>query len=47
MYNDAISWYTKCSQVAPQYASCYNNIGVNHELKKDYDLAIEWYFKGI
>lgn len=33
--------------MAPKYASCYNNIGVNYELKKEYELAMEWYFKAM
>ena len=31
-YKEAITWYKKCIEVAPLYASCYNNIGVNYEL---------------
>lgn len=46
-YDEAIAWYKKCAEVAPEYASCYNNIGVNYELKKEYELAIEWYFRAI
>ena len=34
MYDEAISWYEKCTVKTPEYASCYNNIGVNYELKK-------------
>jgi tetratricopeptide (TPR) repeat protein len=29
-YDEAILWYKKCTDVTPQYASCYNNIGVNY-----------------
>ena len=29
MYEEAIVWYEKASKVAPEYSSCYNNIGVN------------------
>lgn len=29
-YDEAIRWYKKCTEVTPQYASCYNNIGVNY-----------------
>ena len=35
-YDKAISWYSKCAEVVPQYATCYGNIGVNYELKKMY-----------
>lgn len=46
-YEEAIKWYEKASEVCPEYASCYNNIGVNNELLKRYDEAIKWYFRGI
>lgn len=31
----------------PSYYSAYNNIGVNYELKKDYEEARRWYYKSI
>jgi hypothetical protein len=34
LFDEAIEWYKKCTKIAPLYASCYNNIGVNYELKK-------------
>ena len=46
-YKTAIEWYEKASQACPEYSSCYNNIGVNHELMKNYEEAIKWYFRGI
>jgi len=36
-YREAIEWYKKCAEVAPSYASCYNNIGVNHEILTELD----------
>ena len=36
-YREAIKWYTKCLEVVPEYSSCYNNVGVNHELLKEYE----------
>lgn len=46
-YREAITWYQKASEVTPEYASCYNNIGVNYELLKEFEEAIIWYFRGI
>ncbi len=46
-YREAITWYQKAIEVAPEYASCYSNIGVNFELLKENDDAIVWYFRGI
>lgn len=45
-YNQAINWYKRCLQYSPKYFSCYNNIGVNYELMKNYQEAKIWYFKG-
>jgi tetratricopeptide (TPR) repeat protein len=42
-YKNAIEWYTKATEITPEYASCYNNIGVNHELMKEYETALYWY----
>ena len=28
--NEAIEWYKKATEIAPGYAACYNNIGVNY-----------------
>ncbi len=47
MYDEAIEWYKKCIKIAPWYSSCYNNIGVNYELKNEYREAMNWYFEGI
>lgn len=47
MYEEAIKWYTKCTEINPKYSSCYNNIGVNNELLKRYDQAEIWYFRGV
>ena len=44
-YRAAIPWYEKCTQVTPEYASCYNNIGVNHEMLKEYSEALKWYMR--
>lgn len=46
-YQKAIDWYAKASEVCPDYASCYNNVGVNLELMKRYEEAIDWYFRAI
>ena len=43
----AIAEYKKCTEMVPEYASCYNNVGVNYENKREYETALDWYFKAM
>lgn len=31
--------------ITPEYASCYNNIGVNYEMLKEHEEALKWYMR--
>ena len=46
-YDEAISWYRRCTEIVPEYASRYNNVGTNFQLKNDLPTAIDWYFKAM
>ena len=33
LYDEAISWHTKCIEKTPEFAECYGNIGFNYAHK--------------